>query len=97
MIKETPEDMFTFLPPKKDFMKEFRNPCWKGKDLDDEEKLFCMPYFYIIGFTKCGQFKIIEIRISAIIDLCMPSEIINEQSKFLSCRVCYLIDPGANA
>ena len=54
IIKETPEDMFTFLPPKKEFLKEFRNPCWKGRDLDNEEKLFCIPYFYIIGFTKCG-------------------------------------------
>ncbi|XP_063688882.1 carbohydrate sulfotransferase 15-like [Bolinopsis microptera] len=54
IIKETPEDMFTFLPPQKQFMKEFRNPCWKGKDLLGEDKLFCIPYFYIIGFTKCG-------------------------------------------
>ena len=55
MIKETPDDMFTFLPPESNFLKEFRNPCWKAKDLVGEEKLFCVPYFYIIGFTKCGE------------------------------------------
>lgn len=54
LIKETPHDMFTFLPPKEKFHKSFRNPCWTGEDLIGEERLFCIPYFYIIGFTKCG-------------------------------------------
>ena len=54
IIIENPKDMFTFLPPKKDFMKEFKNPCWKGKDALDRDNLFCLPYFFIIGFTKCG-------------------------------------------
>jgi len=54
IIKETPEDMFRFLPPEEEFLKEFRNPCWKGRDLLQKEKLFCVPFFYIIGFTKCG-------------------------------------------
>ena len=48
--------MFTFLPPESEFMKEFRNPCWKAQDLEGEEKLFCIPFFYIIGFTKCGEY-----------------------------------------
>ena len=57
MIKETPGDMFTNLPPEETFLKEFRNPCWKSKDpnLGGEEKLFCIPYFYIIGVTKSGE------------------------------------------
>ena len=54
IIKENPEDMFTFLPPEEKFLKEFKNPCWKGEDIFDRESLFCIPYFFIIGFTKCG-------------------------------------------
>ena len=54
IIIENPKDTFTFLPPKEDFLKEFKNPCWKGKDALDRDNLFCLPYFFIIGFTKCG-------------------------------------------
>ncbi|XP_063678020.1 carbohydrate sulfotransferase 15-like [Bolinopsis microptera] len=53
-ITENPKDMFTFLPPEEEFLKEFKNPCWKGNDLLDREAMFCLPYFYIIGFTKAG-------------------------------------------
>ena len=54
LITENPKDMFTFLPPEEEFLKEFKNPCWKGNDLLDREAMFCLPYFYIIGFTKAG-------------------------------------------
>ncbi|KAL5250998.1 hypothetical protein ACHWQZ_G016657 [Mnemiopsis leidyi] len=51
---ENSKEMFEFLPPKDEFLKEFKNPCWKGNDDFDRENLFCLPYFFIIGFTKCG-------------------------------------------
>ncbi|XP_063676007.1 carbohydrate sulfotransferase 15-like [Bolinopsis microptera] len=53
MITENPEDMFKFLPAEEEFLKEFKNPCWKGKALD-RETLYCLPYFFIAGFTKSG-------------------------------------------
>ena len=54
LIIENPDDMFEFSPPEKEFLSEFKNPCWKGKDNLGRENLFCLPYFFIIGFTKCG-------------------------------------------
>ena len=54
IILENPKDMFTFLPPEEEFLKEFKNPCWKGQDISGRRTLFCLPYFFIIGFTKCG-------------------------------------------
>ena len=54
LISRTPRDLFTFLPPEGKFHESFRNPCWKQSDQNNETKLYCIPYFYIMGFTKCG-------------------------------------------
>eukprot|EP00057_Strongylocentrotus_purpuratus_P012392 XP_011666866.1 PREDICTED: carbohydrate sulfotransferase 15 isoform X2 [Strongylocentrotus purpuratus] len=32
------------------FLPEFKNPCW----LDAKDELNCLPYFYLIGMSKCG-------------------------------------------
>jgi N-acetylgalactosamine 4-sulfate 6-O-sulfotransferase len=63
MIKENPNDMFTILPPENEYLKEFKNPCWKGKlnSTSDRESLFCTPYFFIAGFTKAGTTDLFEI------------------------------------
>ena len=31
------------------FLPEYKNPCWK-----EESKLWCLPYFFVGGFPKCG-------------------------------------------
>ena len=31
------------------FLPEYKNPCWKEK-----RKLWCLPYFFVGGFPKCG-------------------------------------------
>ena len=67
IIQENPEDMFKFLPPEHEFLKEFKNPCWKGKDTVGRENLFCFPYFFIIGFTKCGTTDLFAILKSHIL------------------------------
>ena len=54
IIIENPKDTFTSLPPEGGFLKEFKNPCWKAPNAFKREALFCVPYFFIIGFTKCG-------------------------------------------
>lgn len=33
-----------------DYIKEFKNPCWKEED----GHLHCLPYFMLIGMDKCG-------------------------------------------
>ena len=54
IVIENSKEMFEFLPPEEEFLKEFKNPCWKGKDDLGRENLFCLPFFFIIGFTKSG-------------------------------------------
>ena len=66
MIKENPIDMFEFLPPEEEFLKEFKNPCWRGVDVSGRDTLFCLPYFFIIGFTKSGTtdlFAILKLHV----------------------------------
>ncbi|XP_060599956.1 carbohydrate sulfotransferase 15-like [Ruditapes philippinarum] len=31
------------------FSVEYKNPCWR-----EEEQFYCLPYFHLIGFPKCG-------------------------------------------
>ncbi|KAL5268307.1 hypothetical protein ACHWQZ_G002238 [Mnemiopsis leidyi] len=64
LVIENPDDMFKFLPPEKEFLSEFKNPCWKGKDNLGREQLFCLPYFFIIGFTKCGTTDLFAILLA---------------------------------
>ena len=40
--------------------KKTKNPCWKGKALD-RETLYCLPYFFIAGFTKSGTTDLYQI------------------------------------
>ena len=54
IVRENPNDTLTFLPKEEEFLKEFINPCWNGKDELGREALFCVPYVFLIGVTKSG-------------------------------------------
>ncbi|KAJ8033486.1 Carbohydrate sulfotransferase 15 [Holothuria leucospilota] len=41
-------NIFDTVP--KEFLQQFKNPCW----YDKRRELLCLPYFYILGFPKCG-------------------------------------------
>lgn len=41
-------DLFAALPAS--FLKEYKAPCWRT----EENKLRCLPYFYILGVFQCG-------------------------------------------
>ncbi|KAL5261675.1 hypothetical protein ACHWQZ_G007389 [Mnemiopsis leidyi] len=64
IVKENPNDTFTFLPKNMEFLKEFKNPCWKGKDDSGRESLFCVPYFFLAGVTKSGTTDLFNMLIS---------------------------------
>ncbi|XP_030853470.1 carbohydrate sulfotransferase 15 isoform X2 [Strongylocentrotus purpuratus] len=41
-------DIFETVP--RQFLPNYKSPCWFNK----QNKLYCLPYFYIIGMAKCG-------------------------------------------
>ncbi|KAJ8024167.1 Carbohydrate sulfotransferase 15 [Holothuria leucospilota] len=41
---------FIFDTVPKEFLPEFKNPCWYSP----KKQLLCLPYFYLLGFPKCG-------------------------------------------
>ncbi|XP_071951300.1 carbohydrate sulfotransferase 15-like isoform X2 [Antedon mediterranea] len=47
-IKEFNKELFVQVPRK--FLKEYKNPCW----YNNSDHFICLPYFYIVGFPKCG-------------------------------------------
>ncbi|XP_060601230.1 carbohydrate sulfotransferase 15-like [Ruditapes philippinarum] len=57
------------------FDERFKNPCWKGQDnfeLLNEENVYCLPYFYLIGVKKSGTTDLFN-KISRHPDFCKPS------------------------
>ncbi|KAJ8045542.1 Carbohydrate sulfotransferase 15 [Holothuria leucospilota] len=42
------KEIFDFVPST--FLPQFKNPCWEDKS----NTLKCLPYFYLIGVSKCG-------------------------------------------
>ncbi|XP_041476110.1 carbohydrate sulfotransferase 15-like [Lytechinus variegatus] len=53
LVKWAPE-IFEKVPL--DFLGNFKNPCW----LRNKTELNCLPYFYVIGTSKCGTTDIWE-------------------------------------
>ncbi|XP_067654069.1 carbohydrate sulfotransferase 15-like [Haliotis asinina] len=43
-------DLFRFKRP--EFLSNYKNPCWRR---ENSSQLLCLPYFYVVGFPKCGS------------------------------------------
>ncbi|XP_033121630.1 uncharacterized protein LOC117120700 isoform X2 [Anneissia japonica] len=48
IIKEKNQELFLQVPST--FLAEYKTPCW----YNGSDHLICLPYFYIVGFPKCG-------------------------------------------
>ena len=44
-----------------EFLPEYRNPCWYASDSRTAASLRCLPYFFLIGFPKCGTTEIYQL------------------------------------
>ncbi|XP_046378221.2 carbohydrate sulfotransferase 15-like [Haliotis rufescens] len=43
-------DLFRVKKPA--FLSDYKNPCWRKSNT---RRLVCLPYFYLVGFPKCGS------------------------------------------
>ena len=44
-----------------EFLPEYRNPCWYANASRTAASLRCLPYFFLIGFPKCGTTEIYQL------------------------------------
>ena len=44
-----------------EFLPEYKNPCWYANASRTVASLRCLPYFFLIGFPKCGTTEIYEL------------------------------------
>ena len=50
--KPIPADIFRVVPPS--FLPGYKNPCWAAPSGGGVAAVRCLPYFHIIGVSKCG-------------------------------------------
>ena len=60
----------TIIPPH--FSKKLKNPCWEEIDSRQSKKAntFCLPYFFLARFPKCGNHVSSLYLVTASTDIC---------------------------